>query len=576
MLLVHPVEAQDMDRRVVITFKTSMFANEYASLKALENTYKVKEYGRRLVLDILDDNIENTQILVHYGGYSVIESIEEDAIVNVLQSENIPMVQATGFNNENVESNSINVDSNSMSLETSILNSGGIEWQFAAGSEYGMQVERLWKSTNGSVNTRIAVIDSGIAAIARTNNWFQNLETGYDFISHTSISIDNDGRDPNPEDPGDEAPSCPTPTWHGTKMAFSIAGKHNAVKGLHSMAWNTTIQPIRVLGVCSYGYANDVTDAIVWAAGGMINGLGQNPNPAHIISMSFGGQGKCPSYLQSAISMAVKQFGVIVIAAAGNNAQDVSNVFPANCEGVFSVGASTFNGEFAQYSNFGSKLAVVSPGGNNLHPIQTVKIEKNTNEVTITNGFGTSYSAAYVTGFIALIFEYTQMEINPVQASFIDLQISNRKFNMNDVYTHETCYVKNACSLGILNVPVFVDTLHEVRNSTFLTLYEIWREKVELYKDIQFNHTNESQVISFATRIGSKIRFTYTGTFESWIVPPNVEFINIKMWGGGGGGSAFRTDGQYKGGSRGGCGGFTSGKIPVTSGQYVYFMVAQG
>ena len=65
------------------------------------------------------------------------------------------------------------------------------------------------------------------------------------------------------------------------------------------------LQPICTLGQCSTGYANDAADAIVWAAGGQINGLWVNPRPAKVISMSFSGYGQCPSFLQSAVDRVV-------------------------------------------------------------------------------------------------------------------------------------------------------------------------------------------------------------------------------------------------------------------------------
>ena len=59
--------------------------------------------------------------------------------------------------------------------------------------------------------------------------------------------------------------------------------------------------------------------------------------------MSFTGKGACPSYLQSAVHQAVR-LGSILVAAAGNMADDAALYFPANCEGVINVGATTIHG----------------------------------------------------------------------------------------------------------------------------------------------------------------------------------------------------------------------------------------
>ncbi len=89
---------------------------------------------------------------------------------------------------------------------------------------------------------------------------------------------------------------CLTPSWHGTKVASILAARHGS--GVYGTAYNASIMSVRVLGRCSSGYANDITDAIVWAIGGAITGMQINPRLAHIVSMSLSGVELCPSYLQ--------------------------------------------------------------------------------------------------------------------------------------------------------------------------------------------------------------------------------------------------------------------------------------
>ena len=52
------------------------------------------------------------------------------------------------------------------------------------------------------------------------------------------------------------------------------------------------VVPVRVLGHCG-GYASDINDAIVWAAGGHVDGVPDNTKPAEVINMSLGGDGAC-------------------------------------------------------------------------------------------------------------------------------------------------------------------------------------------------------------------------------------------------------------------------------------------
>jgi serine protease len=45
--------------------------------------------------------------------------------------------------------------------------------------------------------------------------------------------------------------------------------------------------PVRVLGECRTGYASDVADAIVWAAGGKIVDMDATETPVKIIMLAF-------------------------------------------------------------------------------------------------------------------------------------------------------------------------------------------------------------------------------------------------------------------------------------------------
>jgi serine protease len=99
------------------------------------------------------------------------------------------------------------------------------------------------------------------------------------------------------------------------------------------VAQNCTVMSVRVLGECRTGYASDVADAIVWAAGGEIVDVTATDTTAKIIMIAFSGYGACPGYLQSAVTQAIS-LGAILVAAAGNQGQDASQYFPGNCEGT--------------------------------------------------------------------------------------------------------------------------------------------------------------------------------------------------------------------------------------------------
>jgi serine protease len=101
---------------------------------------------------------------------------------------------------------------------------------------------------------------------------------------------------------------------------------------------------------------------MIWAAGRPVPGVPNNSNPAHVINMSLGGPGSCFPAMQSFIDEALAT-GAIVVVAAGNENQNAADVSPASCSGVITVGATGFAGTRAPYSNYGSRIDVMAPGG---------------------------------------------------------------------------------------------------------------------------------------------------------------------------------------------------------------------
>ncbi|MEU5391062.1 S8 family peptidase [Streptomyces tibetensis] len=240
----------------------------------------------------------------------------------------------------------------------------GKQWDLFE-STAGMNVPGAWDTTTGSGVT-VAVIDTGYVA---HSDLAANIVGGYDFISDTAVSVDGDGRDSNPADPGDwyndnecgQGIAASTSSWHGTHVAGTIAAATNNGKGVAGIAYGAKISPVRVLGKCG-GYDSDIIDAITWASGGTVSGVPANTNVAKVINMSLGGGGACSTATQSAITGAVNR-GTTVVVAAGNENQNVSNASPANCNNVIAVAATNRAGSRASYSNYGSLVDIAAPGG---------------------------------------------------------------------------------------------------------------------------------------------------------------------------------------------------------------------
>ncbi|MEK6195030.1 MAG: S8 family peptidase, partial [Deltaproteobacteria bacterium] len=226
-----------------------------------------------------------------------------------------------------------------------------------------IQLPQAWEITemNPGAEVIVAVIDTGL--LFKTPRKHPDIDSerivdGYDFISEPSISLDGDGIDPNPQDPGDEMEGGSS--FHGTHVAGTIGAATNNDIGVAGIARNCKIMPLRVLGNGG-GLASDIREAIKYAAG-LSNSSGTFPSKrADIINMSLGGSSR--SDLDQQVINAALGEGVIIIAAAGNYASN-DPMYPAAYEGVVSVSAVGADKQLAPYSNVGSTIDIAAPGGN--------------------------------------------------------------------------------------------------------------------------------------------------------------------------------------------------------------------
>ena len=386
--------AGETDRMVVTFFRAGDAAR---SVSVVRGVSTVKQYGRRLVvqfpyavtLELDGPNV--TEAIESEMGQGVVERVELDYRVRVSQID-IDI-------NETMQVSAIDypelgVNSNLMSD----LPQGRPMWNILAGEPYGVRAEPVWQFTNSTPEVVVAVVDSGLAEAG--TDAFLHVGAGYDFISDPFLSLDEDGRDADPTDPGDYGPECPVSSWHGTRVASVLAARHDTL-GMKGVAQNITLLPVRVLGECRTGYASDVADAIVWAAGGTINGVASVDRPAKIIAMAFSGQGQCPGYLQSAVNQAVG-LGALLIVAAGNNGMTAGMYFPGNCGGTFVVAASTRQGDLATYSNGGAFVDLAAPGGDYTDAIMSLAVDETGEGLTVAFGVGTSFAVPHVAGVAAL------------------------------------------------------------------------------------------------------------------------------------------------------------------------------
>ena len=281
--------------------------------------------------------------------------------------------------------------------------------QWANTKSRGIDFPGAWDLSRGNGQT-IGILDTGITSHPDLNS---KVVTGRDFITSTDLSVDGNGRDANPLDEGDRSAAghCGTgsparnSSWHGTHVAgLAAAATNNNRVGIAGAAPGARIQPVRVLGKCTFGWVSDIADAVSWASGATVAGQPRNPNPSTVINMSLNYPGKCGTTLQAAINTAVGR-KVPVVVAAGNSGVNAAGTAPANCANTIVVGAAGPNGVPAGYSNIGAVVDVLAPGGTAQYPLlSTVNSGASIPAGgTYNNQYGTSMAAPLVSGTVALM-----------------------------------------------------------------------------------------------------------------------------------------------------------------------------
>lgn len=231
----------------------------------------------------------------------------------------------------------------------------------------GIRMQGGWDRETGSANVVIGQLDTGIVPHRDLDP--ARILAGYDLISDADIANDGDGRDADPADPGDATvdDECgagvpgEASSWHGLAVAGVMVAESNNALDIAGIDFAARLLPVRVLGKCG-GAVSDVIDAIRWAAGLPVAGVPDNPTPAQVINLSLSGDGECSPEEQAAINDAVIA-GAVVVVAAGNEATDVANISPANCDNVVAVGAVGRDGSRASYMNVGEEVDLSGPGG---------------------------------------------------------------------------------------------------------------------------------------------------------------------------------------------------------------------
>ncbi len=227
---------------------------------------------------------------------------------------------------------------------------GQLQWNFLPGT--GVDAPQAWANLirdhrPGGQGVTVAVLDTGVAY----RNWQQyrvspdfgrtRFVSPHDLIANNDYPLDREG--------------------HGTFVAGTIAESTNNGIGATGLAYGASIMPVRVLDKYGTGDAATIARGIRYAVA----------HHAQVINLSLEftpdvTAADIPNLL-SAISYATTH-NVTIVAASGN--EGVAQVaYPARAPSVISVGATTKDRCLAEYSNGGSNLDLVAPGGGDDSPL---------------------------------------------------------------------------------------------------------------------------------------------------------------------------------------------------------------
>lgn len=145
------------------------------------------------------------------------------------------------------------------------------------------------------------------------------------------------------------------PNGHGTHVAGTIGARADGV-GVVGMAPGIPLHGVRVLDENGSGYTSDIVAGLEYVL--------DHPE-IRVVNMSLGG-GVVSGYDPMAEAIeALEATGVVVVIAAGNEAQDTENVSPAGYDMGIVVSAYDADGGdngFAWFSNYGKTVDVAAPG----------------------------------------------------------------------------------------------------------------------------------------------------------------------------------------------------------------------
>ncbi len=231
-----------------------------------------------------------------------------------------------------------------------------------------------WTARMSASNVVVAVVDSGIRYTHEDltgNIWTNPLDGshGINVIAGSTAPDDDNG--------------------HGTLVSGVIGARGDNGVGLAGVAWQVQLMACKFVDASGYGSVSDVLVCLDYA----------RTNGAKIINASWGMDEF--SFSLSNAMVAMRDTGILVVAAAGNDARNIDDFpyYPASfdLDNIVTVSATTrFDGVYT-LSNFGlTNVDLAAPG----YEIYSTAFQSNN---AYASDEGTSMAAAYVSGAAAVL-----------------------------------------------------------------------------------------------------------------------------------------------------------------------------
>lgn len=187
-----------------------------------------------------------------------------------------------------------------------------------------INASNAWDMSKGT-GVVVAVLDTGVNA--NHADLKANMLPGFNTVDNSTNSSDIAG--------------------HGTLVAGVIAAVSNNSTGVASIAWNTSILPVRVSNADSgSAYTSDIAEAVTWAA----------DHGAHIANASYA---VTTSGTVNSAAQYFKGKGGLLVVSAGNDGAEKTYSDNPN---IISVAATGSNDSKTSWSTYGNFLDVTAPG----------------------------------------------------------------------------------------------------------------------------------------------------------------------------------------------------------------------